>query len=66
MGLNTCLICGYEPDEVKEEHLPKKVDTATGVYVCSECLTRCQTVTSFGLTVDELRKAAIDYKKIHG
>jgi hypothetical protein len=66
-----CLLCHYEPNEPKEgDHLPDAgasklvtaVDDAIGVYVCTECVTRAKTVSSFGLTVEELRLAAAAYK----
>jgi len=58
-----CLLCHYEQNEPdKGKHLPGVIDETSGVYVCIECNTRTKTVDSFGLTVDELKKAAIQYK----
>jgi hypothetical protein len=51
-----CIICHWEPDEEKSEHMPSLI--FSGGYVCVECITRCKTVTSFGLTVRELGEAA--------
>jgi hypothetical protein len=61
-----CLLCHWEPNEPKEgNHLPHvgSRDDESGIYVCVECATRSKTVEHFGLTVEELRKAAETYKK---
>jgi hypothetical protein len=57
----TCLLCHWESDEEEGTNLPDVIHPS-GVYVCKECNTRCKTVDSFGLTVEELKKAAIAYK----
>lgn len=59
---NTCLMCNWEADAIKETHLPCKIDGASGVYVCVECVTRCHNIDSFGLTVAELRAAAAAFR----
>lgn len=61
-GARACLLCHWESDEEKREHLPAIADAESGVYVCGECVGRTQTVTNFGLTVTELGKAAAEYK----
>lgn len=58
-----CLLCHWEPDKEKGTHLPLVIDESSGVYVCADCDLKRQTVNSFGLTADELRKAAHQYKK---
>jgi hypothetical protein len=58
-----CLLCHWEPNKPDEgDHIPEVIDEDSGVYVCFECETRTKTVSSFGLTVEELRKAAAAYK----
>lgn len=56
-----CLLCNYD------ENKPKKGDHLRAVgeseYVCTECATRAKTVTNFGLTVEELKFAAEQFKK---
>ncbi len=60
--VDACLMCNYEFDEVKGTHQPEICDPASGVYVCLDCVIRCKTVTNFGLTVEELKKAAEMYQ----
>lgn len=58
----TCMLCNWEWDQEKNTHIPEIMESISGVYVCGECNTRCKTVDSFGLTVEELRIAARNHK----
>lgn len=59
-----CLVCHWELNEPKDgDHLPDTGAMQGGVYVCADCVTRMKTVSSFGLTVEELKNAAVAYKK---
>lgn len=61
----TCLLCHWEPDEEKGTHILDVIHSS-GAYVCKDCNTRCKTVDSFGLTVEELRRAATAYTQQQG
>jgi hypothetical protein len=59
----SCLLCHYEPNQPERgDHLPGIESTASGIYVCVECNARAKTVAAFGLTVNEMKLAALALK----
>ena len=61
-GVMPCLLCQYRPDEPEKGKHPPAVGDPAGGYVCKECAARARTVDSYGLTVEELKKAAFAYR----
>lgn len=59
----SCLICHYDENEPNKGDHIAAIGIINKAHVCKECVTRARTVTSFGLTVDELKIAAIEYKQ---
>jgi len=58
----SCLICHYDENEPNKGDHIAAISTVNKAHVCKECVIRAQTVTNFGLTVDELKIAALQYK----